>query len=316
VENSFLLVVAEDEAGKRLDMFLTYALNDETWDCRSVSRTAIQRVIAGGGVTVNGTPRDKNYTVNEKDCVFISLPETAGPQVIAEDIPLSVIYEDNDLIVLNKPKGMVVHPAPGHSNGTLVNALLYHCAESLSGIGGVKRPGIVHRLDKDTSGLLAVAKNDHSHLSLAYQFSQHSIEREYRAVCHGTFKNENGTIDAPIGRDPKDRKKFAVGARNSKTAVSEYSLLENYERFSHLSIKLKTGRTHQIRVHMASIGHPVAGDPVYAPKTTPKDTDGQCLHAKKLAFIHPVSGHWMYFDSELPDYFIRFLSKISGKGKL
>ena len=313
MQNKVFLIADESEQGERLDGFLSARICEDSEFGMSLSRTAVQRLIADGGVAVNGIKERKNYRLKTGDSVLAILPEIENSSVEAQDLPLDIVHEDLDVLVINKPKGMVVHPAPGHANGTLVNALLFHCSD-LSGIGGIKRPGIVHRIDKDTSGLLVVAKNDASHRSLADQFSKHSIEREYQAVCHGVFSEESGVIDRPIGRDPKDRKKFAVGAPNSKTAVTEYTLIENYGKFSHVALRLQTGRTHQIRVHLASVGHPVAGDRVYAMKSTPDDTHGQCLHAKTIGFIHPSTGELMRFDSSLPAYFQRFLSTISGKG--
>ncbi len=271
-------------------------------------------MIFDGSITVNGNCAPKNYVVKHGDIVNVILPESKALEVIPENIPLDILYEDDDLLVVNKPKGMVVHPAPGHIDGTLVNALLWHCSDSLSGINGIKRPGIVHRIDKDTSGLLVVAKNDAAHLSLTSQFAEHSMERQYQAVCHGVFKEDSGTIDRPIGRDGKDRKKFSCNAKNGKHAVTHYELIQNFDRFSHLSLNLETGRTHQIRVHLASIGHPVAGDVLYGPKSTPRELEGQCLHAKTLGFVHPSTGEFMRFESDLPDYFVSYLNKLSGKG--
>lgn len=220
---------------------------------------------------------------------------------------MSIVYEDDDLLVVDKPKGMVVHPAPGNPDGTLVNALLYHCGDSLSGINGVIRPGIVHRIDKDTSGLLIVAKNDFAHVNLAEQIRVHSFTREYRAVVHGNLKQDEGTVNAPIGRSPKDRKKMAVTDRHSRNAVTHYQVLERFGDYTYIKCRLETGRTHQIRVHMAYLGHPLAGDTVYGPKNTPKSLNGQCLHAGLIGFIHPRTGEYMEFSSELPDYFQTFL---------
>ena len=302
---------AEDEdKGERLDLFLVKVLTDTLENERQASRSMIQRLISDEKVLVNGLPGDKSYRINPKDEITALIPEPESLLVKARDIPIDVVYEDKNLIIVNKPKGMVVHPAVGHESGTLVNALLYHCKDSLSGINGVKRPGIVHRIDKDTSGLIVVAKNDNAHILLAKQLFEHTVNREYRAVCHGAFKQENGKIELNISRDKKDRKKFSVSEKGGKSAITEYSLIKNYAKYSDVSLKLHTGRTHQIRVHLAHIGHAVAGDIVYGPKTTPKELNGQCLHAKTLGFINPETGRYMHFDSDLPLYYTDFLSKI------
>ena len=239
----------------------------------------------------------------------ILLPEPVDDTAAPEEIPLDIVYEDNDLLVVNKPKGMVVHPAAGNRTGTLVNALLAHCGDSLSGINGVIRPGIVHRIDKDTSGLLIVAKNDAAHRSLATQIKAHSFTREYQAVVYGKLRQDDGTIDAPIGRSTADRKKMAVTEKNSRSAVTHYHVLARYDGFTHVALRLETGRTHQIRVHMAWLGHPVAGDPVYGPKKVIASLGGQCLHAGKIGFEHPRTGEWMEFESPLPPYFTKFLTE-------
>lgn len=289
-------------SGDRLDKFLSD--NDET----GLTRTAAARLIENGSCTVNGTNVPKNYKLRAGDRVILNIPEPEHVDILPENIPLEIVYEDNDLLVVNKPKGMVVHPAPGHSSGTLVNALMYHCGESLSGINGEIRPGIVHRIDKDTSGLLIVAKNDFAHRGLAEQIKVHSFTREYEAVVTGCIK-EDGTVNASIGRHKTDRKKMCVTAENSREAVTHYHVLENLSGYTHLRLRLETGRTHQIRVHMAYIGHPVAGDEVYG-NGKPKSLGGQCLHARKIGFIHPVSGEYMEFESELPEYFVKFLKSI------
>ena len=237
----------------------------------------------------------------------LSIPDPVELAAVPQDIPVDIVYEDESVIVVNKPKGMVVHPAPGNPDGTLVNALLWHCRGKLSSINGVIRPGIVHRIDRDTSGLLLVAKTDQAHLSLSEQIKAHSCDRVYQAVVYGRMKEPEGRVDAPIGRNPLERKEMCVTARNSKEAVTNYRVLQEYEGFSHLELRLETGRTHQIRVHMAYLGHPVAGDPVYGPKKVIKSLEGQCLHAKSIAFDHPVTGERMRFDSELPAYFTDFL---------
>lgn len=267
-------------------------------------------MIAKGNVSKNGAALAKSYRCEEGDVISLLLPDAVPLQVNAEKIPLEIIYEDDDLLVVNKPQGMVVHPAAGHSGGTLVNALLAHCGNSLSGINGVLRPGILHRIDKDTSGLLIVAKNDFAHRDLAAQVKEHSFTRIYEAVLHGTLKEEDGTVDKPVGRHPVDRKKMAVTDRNSKNAVTHYHVIERYRGFTHVRLRLETGRTHQIRVHMAYLGHPVAGDPVYGPKKAAPGLNGQCLHARIIGFHHPRDGRYLEFTSELPDYFKAFLNRL------
>lgn len=275
-----------------------------------LSRSAAVSLIENGGVTVNGQRVNKKTKLKSGDTVSVCIPDPIPYEAKAEDIPIDIVYEDNDLLVVNKPKGMVVHPAAGNYEGTLVNALLYHCGDSLSGINGVMRPGIVHRIDKDTSGLLIVAKNDTAHASLAEQIKEHSFTREYEAVVFGNLKTDEGTVDAPIGRNPNDRKKMCVTERNSKHAVTHYRVLSRYKGYTHIRCVLETGRTHQIRVHMAYLGHPVAGDPVYGVKGEKLNFRGQCLHAKKIGFIHPKTGKYMEFDSGLPEYFDSFLNKL------
>lgn len=296
--------VSAEYENERIDKFLAVLAPDS-------SRTAIQKLIEDGAVTVNGSVVNKKYKVNTGDEIIMRESELKPLDSEPENIPLDIVYEDNDLLVVNKPRGMVVHPAPGNYSGTLVNALLYHCRDSLSGINGVLRPGIVHRIDKDTSGLLIVAKNDKAHMGLAEQIKEHSFTREYNAVICGHLKDFDGTVDAPIGRNPKDRKKMCVTDKNSKNAVTHYHVINEYDGYSHLSLKLETGRTHQIRVHMAYTGHPVAGDPVYGSDKKSAYLNGQCLHAIKIGFIHPVSGEYLEFTSDLPDYFKQFLKKIS-----
>lgn len=275
-----------------------------------VSRSRAVGLIEDGNVLINGIAVNKNAKLKQGDTVTVTVPDAVPLEVGAENIPLDIVYEDGSLLVVNKPKGMVVHPAAGNYNGTLVNALLSHCGDSLSGINGVMRPGILHRIDKDTSGLLMVAKNDRAHRFLAEQIKDHSFTREYETVVHGNIKQDSGTVNAPIGRHPVKRKQMAVTNRNSKEAVTHYSVIERYGDFTHLRCRLETGRTHQIRVHMAYLGHPVAGDPVYGPKKAASGLYGQCLHAKKLGFIHPDTGEYMEFESELPDYFTSFLERI------
>ena len=292
-----------EDSGIRVDRFLQVCLPDH-------SRSAIQKWMEDGCVLVNGKSVAKNYKLSGVCEVLVRIPEPRELQVRAENIPLDIVYEDDDLLVVNKPKGMVVHPAPGNSDGTLVNALLYHCKGSLSGINGVIRPGIVHRIDKDTSGLLMVAKNDRAHLGLAEQIKEHSFDRVYETVVYGQFKEDSGTVNAPIGRHPVDRKRMAVTASHSREAVTHFQVLERLNGFTHLRVQLETGRTHQIRVHMAYIGHPVAGDPVYGPRKVISELHGQCLHAREIDFTHPVTGERMHFSSSLPDYFVRFLDQV------
>ena len=296
-------IAREEDAGKRLDQFLSNQLPNQ-------SRAAIQKWLGEGLVQINGQRLAKNYRIKGDEQILLAVPDPIPLDVRPEPILLDVLYEDQDLLVVNKPKGMVVHPAPGHAAGTLVNALLYHCQGSLSGINGVMRPGIVHRIDKDTSGLLVVAKNDQAHLHLARQIQQHSFTRCYQAVAYGRFGEEHGSIDQPIGRSERDRKKMCVTAKNSRRAVTHYELLENFDQFAHLQLRLETGRTHQIRVHLAFIGHPIAGDPVYGPKKCLTYLQGQCLHAKTIGFIHPRTNEYLAFDSELPAYFQNFLMKL------
>ena len=275
-----------------------------------LSRSASVSLIEKELVKVNGKAVGKNFKLSSGDCVEVGVPDPVAYEAKAENIPLDIVYEDGDLLVVNKPKGMVVNPAAGNYDGTLVNALLYHCGGSLSGINGVMRPGIVHRIDKDTSGLLIVAKNDFAHASLAEQIKEHSFTREYEAVVFGNLKDDSGTVDAPIGRNPNDRKKMCVTQKNSKNAVTHYTVLRRYRGYTHIKCRLETGRTHQIRVHMAYLGHPVAGDKVYGVKNEKLSIEGQCLHAKKIGFIHPRSGEYIEFDSSLPEYFSGFLNKL------
>ena len=289
--------------GVRLDKFLADAEI-------GLSRSAAVTLIENGGVTVNGMPSGKKQKLVTGDSVTVQIPDPVPYEAAAEDIPLDIVYEDSDLLVVNKPKGMVVHPAAGNYEGTLVNALLFHCGDSLSGINGVLRPGIVHRIDKDTSGLLIVAKNDSAHKHLAAQIKEHSFTREYEAVVFGTLRDDSGTVNAPIGRHPVDRKKMCVTQKNSKEAVTHYQVIARYKGYTHIKCILETGRTHQIRVHMASIGHPVAGDTVYGVKNEKTGFQGQCLHARKIGFIHPSTGEYMEFTSDLPDYFEKFLTKL------
>ncbi len=297
-----------NESGIRLDKFISVA------DV-SLSRSAAVNLIENSGVTVNDKLVDKKYKLSEGDVVVLQIPDPVPYEAKAENIPLDIVYEDNYLLVVNKPKGMVVHPAAGNYDGTLVNALLYHCGSSLSGINGVLRPGIVHRIDKDTSGLLIVAKNDFAHTHLAKQIKDHSFTREYEAVVFGNLKDDDGVVDAPIGRNPNDRKKMCVTAKNSKNAVTHYSVIRRYKGYTHIRCILETGRTHQIRVHMAYLGHPVAGDIVYGVKNEKVPFIGQCLHARKIGFVHPKTDEYIEFISQLPDYFTDFITKLNNISK-
>ena len=301
--NEILIEVPENFEGERIDKFLSVLLEDS-------SRNAIQKLIENGKVLVNGAVVNKKYKVSTDDEIKMLPSELKPLDAEPENIPLQIVYEDEHLLVVNKPRGMVVHPAPGNYSGTLVNALLYHCKDSLSGINGILRPGIVHRIDKDTSGLLIVAKTDKAHIGLAEQIKEHSFTREYNAVIVGHLKEQQGTVNAPIGRNPKDRKKMCVTMTNSKNAVTHYNVIEDYEGYSHISLKLETGRTHQIRVHMAHLGHAVAGDYVYGNDKKSAYLNGQCLHAIKIGFVHPITNEYLEFTSELPDYFTEFLKKL------
>lgn len=299
----FTYYVDDDGVGTRVDRFLVDNMEGYT-------RSSLQRLLDEGNVLVGNSPVAKNYKCKQGDVISVSVPDAKPLDLEAQNIPLDIVYEDNDLLVVNKKKGMVVHPANGNPDGTLVNALMYHCGDSLSGINGIIRPGIVHRIDKDTSGLLIVAKNDAAHVGLAQQIKDHSFTRAYEAVVYGNVKEDEGTVNLPIGRNPKDRKKMAVVKANSKPAVTHYQVLERFGDFTHIRCVLETGRTHQIRVHMAYIGHPVAGDGVYGPRKVITELEGQCLHAKQIGFVHPITNKYLEFDSELPDYFTKFISKI------
>lgn len=306
MREKFEFVVDHDFVGQRVDRAVTQFIENLT-------RSSVQKLIDDGYVIVNNTAINKNYKLKLNDNLCVIIPDAKPMEAQAQNIPIEIVYEDNDLLVVNKPKGMVVHPANGNWEGTLVNALLYHCGDSLSGINGVIRPGIVHRIDKDTSGLLMVAKNDIAHLGLAQQIKEHSFTREYETIVYGNIKEDKGTVCQPIGRNPKDRKKMAVTLKNSKPATTHFEVIKRYGDFTHLRCILETGRTHQIRVHMAYIGHPVAGDSVYGPKKVITSLNGQCLHAKKIGFVHPIKNEYMEFSSDLPDYFKSFLKKLDNK---
>ncbi len=300
-----LLTVPPESKGDRIDRFVSDNIPELT-------RSAVQSLIADGAVLADGKAVSKNYKLRGNEEITVTLPEPQPMDAVPEEIPLDIVYEDSDLLVVNKPKGMVVHPAHGNYTGTLVNALLWHCGDSLSGINGVIRPGIVHRIDKNTSGLLIVAKNDRSHLFLAEQIKEHSFTREYEAVACGSFREPEGTVDAPIGRHKTDRKKMCVTQENSRNAVTHYTVLKQYAGYAHVRLRLETGRTHQIRVHLAYIGHPVLGDDVYGKPY--KGLEGQCLHARKIGFIHPSTKEYMEFTSPLPDYFRSVLNKLDRMG--
>ena len=299
--------VETDANNMRIDRFISERMSD-------TSRSYIQKLIKDERVTVDSKVVKSNYKVKEGEWVEIVLPEPVSLDIEAENIPLDILYEDSDVLLVNKPKDMVVHPSAGHVTGTLVNALLYHCKDSLSSINGVMRPGIVHRIDKDTTGILIICKNDKAHNCIAEQLKVHSITRRYHALVWNNVTNDTGTIDAPIGRHPVDRKKMAINHKNGKHAVTHYKVLERFGQYTYIQCELETGRTHQIRVHMASIGHPLVGDPVYGPAKQPFKTDGQMLHAKVFGFIHPSTNEYMEFETELPEYFESILEKLRHKG--
>lgn len=296
-------IVTAEDAGIRIDRYLS----DQ---CSQVSRSYLQKLLKEEAVLVNEKPVKSNYKVGTLDKIQLAIPEAVELEIEAEDMPLDIIYEDKDIILINKPKGMVVHPAAGHYSGTLVNGLMAHCKEDLSGINGVMRPGIVHRIDMDTTGALIVCKNDVAHNSIAEQLKEHSITRKYFAVVHGVLKQDEGTISAPIGRHPVDRKKMSINEKNGREAVTHYRVLERYRQFTYVECQLETGRTHQIRVHLASIGHPLLGDSVYGPAKSPYRLNGQTLHAGILGIIHPRTGEYMEFTAPLPDYFEDLLRKL------
>lgn len=297
------LAVEKEDIGTRIDVFVSENFDD-------ISRSGVQKLIEQGHITVNEKNIKSNYKLRNKDIIKVEIPEPVEIEILPEDIPLDILYEDNDVIVINKPQGMVVHPAPGHYSGTLVNALMYHCKGELSGINGVMRPGIVHRIDKDTSGVIMAAKNNMAHQSLALQLAEHSITRKYNAIVFNKLKEDEGTIDAPIGRHPEDRKKMCVRDKNSRHAVTHYRVIEHLGKYDLIEAQLETGRTHQIRVHMSYIGHPLLGDEVYGKRKQPFSTKGQVLHARVLGFVHPRTGEYMEFESELPEYFKKLIEKL------
>ena len=297
-------LVVENDGGERIDRYLADNFEDK-------SRSYLQKLIKDGQVKVNGKPVKSNYRLVFDDRVEIYMPEVKEPDIEPENIPLDILYEDKDVLLVNKPKQMVVHPAPGHYSGTLVNAIMYHCGNELSGINGVMRPGIVHRIDMDTTGSLVVCKNDMAHQSLSEQLKEHSINRIYEAIVHGNLKQDEGTVNAPIGRHPTDRKKMSIHAKNGREAVTHYKVLERFGNYTHIQCKLETGRTHQIRVHMSSIGHPLVGDVVYGPAKCPfPNLQGQTLHAKTLGFIHPSTNEYLEVNAPLPDYFTSLINKL------
>lgn len=292
-----------EKGGERIDKYLSEQLEDMT-------RSYIQKLIKENMVRVNGMAVKSNFKLSASDQIEVEIPELKEPDILPENIPLDILYEDQDILVVNKPKGMVVHPAPGHYTGTLVNAIMYHCKDNLSGINGVMRPGIVHRIDMDTTGSLLICKNDRAHQALAEQLKEHSITRKYHAIVHGRLKEDEGTIDKPIGRHPIDRKKMSVHCTNGREAITHYRVLKRFQQFTYIECQLETGRTHQIRVHMSSIGHPILGDQIYGPAKCPYKLQGQTLHAKVLGITHPTTGEYMEFDAPLPDYFQALLEKM------
>ena len=295
----YKFVISEELEDERIDKCLQVLID-------SLSRSYIQKIIKDGNLEVNGKKVKSSYSVKTDDIIVFQVPDAVEPDILAQDIPLDILYEDEDLLIVNKPKNMVVHPAAGHATDTLVNAIMFHCKDNLSGINGVLRPGIVHRIDKDTTGSLIVCKNDFAHESIALQLKDHSITRKYRAIVHGRIKEEEGTVDAPIGRSPQDRKKMAINP-SGKPAVTHYKVLQRFEEFTYIECQLETGRTHQIRVHMSSIGHPLLGDDVYCNKKTKYNLQGQTLHAMVIGFIHPHTKEYIEVSAPLPEYFTHLL---------
>ena len=302
MDENYIIITAK-ESGERLDALLARSID-------GLTRSAAQRLLDSGAVTLGDTALKKNYRTREGEEYTVILPELSDVPLIAQDIPLDIVYEDDDVIVVNKPRGMVVHPAPGHPDGTLVNALMFHCGDSLSGIGGERRPGIVHRIDKDTSGLLIAAKNDFAHQALAAQLADRSLSRVYEAVVRGRMREDAGTVDRPIGRHPTDRKRMAVTEKNSRPARTDWSVIARYNGYTHIECRLHTGRTHQIRVHMASLGHPLLGDFTYGAPSPEKGREGQCLHARRLRFVHPRTLEHIELTSALPQYFMDVLARL------
>ncbi|QUH31585.1 RluA family pseudouridine synthase [Vallitalea guaymasensis] len=301
--DSYTFLIEAEDAGMRIDKFISDRLPD-------YSRSFIQKLIKENNLTVNNSEIKSNYKLKARDEINIVIPEPKELDIVAEDIPLDIVYEDKDVILVNKPQGMVVHPAPGHYTGTLVNAIMYHCKDDLSGINGVMRPGIVHRIDKDTSGVLIICKNDKAHESIAKQLKDHTITRKYNAIVYNNLKEDEGKINAPIGRHPVNRKQMAVNPINGKEAITHYRVLERINQYTYVELQLETGRTHQIRVHMTSINHPLLGDPVYGPKSDRFKLKGQALHARVLGFVHPTTNEYMEFEAPLPNYFTGLLKKL------
>lgn len=303
--NEIVFDITPEMEGERIDKCISNYLD-------SLSRSYIQKIIKEGNVFVNDISVKSSYQVKTDDSIRFIIPDSVEPDIPAEDIPLDIIYEDKDILIINKPKDMVVHPAPGHYSGTLVNGIMYHCKDELSGINGVMRPGIVHRIDKDTTGSLIICKNDDAHNFIAEQLKVHSITRKYRAICFGVLKDDEGTIDAPIGRHPTDRKKMAINEKNGKNAVTHYKVLQRFSKFTYIECQLETGRTHQIRVHMSSIGHPLLGDEIYSNMKSPfAHLQGQCLHAYIIGFIHPSTKEYVEFEAPIPEYFNDLLKKMN-----
>ncbi len=308
-DTQFNIIISIDNEGQRIDKFISKMLPD-------ISRSYIQKIIKDGSITVNQKAVKANYKLSADDLLCVIIPSPKKPDILPENIPLNIVHEDDDIVIVNKPKGMVVHPAPGHYSGTLVNALMYHCGDKLSGINGILRPGIVHRIDKDTTGLLVVCKNDKAHNIIAGQLAVHSITRTYQAIASGRIKEDSGTIDKPIARDNIERKKMSVNP-NGRQSITHYSVIDRYifpnkhEYFTHIKCNLETGRTHQIRVHMSSIHHPLLGDTVYGSCKQPIQTLGQVLHAKTIGFIHPSTNEYVEYDSELPEYFTDILMSMT-----
>ena len=301
------LEVSSEDAGIRIDKYLAEQLPD-------ITRSYLQKLLKDGSVQMNGKPVKASAKTVAGAAIELTIPEPEEPEILPEDIPLDILYEDSDVILINKPKDMVVHPAAGHYTGTLVNALVYHCKGDLSGINGVLRPGIVHRIDKDTTGVLIVCKNDRAHNALAEQLKEHSITRKYRAIVCGNLKEDEGTVDAPLGRHPQDRKRMAIVRSGGKRAVTHYRVLERFGNYTYIECRLETGRTHQIRVHMASLGHPLLGDEIYGRAKSPFKLEGQTLHAMVLGFIHPTTGEYLEFEAPLPEYFEKLLEKLRKSG--
>ena len=301
------LTVSPEDAGVRIDKYLAEQLPD-------ITRSYLQKLLKDGSVQMNGKPVKASTKTAAGAVIALTIPEPEEPEILPENIPLDILYEDSDVILINKPKNMVVHPAAGHYTGTLVNALMYHCRGDLSGINGVLRPGIVHRIDKDTTGVLIVCKNDRAHNALAEQLKEHSITRKYRAIVCGNLKEDEGTVDAPLGRHPQDRKKMAIVRSGGKRAVTHYRVLERFGNYTYIECRLETGRTHQIRVHMASLGHPLLGDEIYGRAKSPFKLEGQTLHAMVLGFIHPTTGEYMEFEAPLPEYFEKLVEKLRKSG--